>query len=255
MNTKNKTIVGLVIATLVLSGVAIAVSAEGEGGVQPAAIMPGAITNDMIGETISVGHGGTGASTLTDHGVLVGSGTGAIIPLTAGADNAVLCGATGVDPSFRTLADADVPDDITIATGVVEHLLKYSDVEVEVAGSTYATPTAVLNTTTGSDHITITGGPKNLLITYSANGTITSTNQIIITNVSVLDSNGAPIAGKVATQTNITLADDTCSKITHTVQFFVEDVTDAENMNILVNAIKTAGTGYINNQTLSVIAL
>lgn len=39
MEPKNKVIAGLVIVTLVLSGAAVAVSAE--GGVQPAAIMPG----------------------------------------------------------------------------------------------------------------------------------------------------------------------------------------------------------------------
>jgi len=44
MNTKNKTIAGIIIATIALASIAIAVSAEGEGGVGPMDIMPGAIT-------------------------------------------------------------------------------------------------------------------------------------------------------------------------------------------------------------------
>lgn len=47
-----------------------------------------------------VDEGGTGASTLTDHGVLVGSGTGAVTPLAVGTTGTVLIGTTASDPSF-----------------------------------------------------------------------------------------------------------------------------------------------------------
>jgi len=47
--------------------------------------------------------GGTGAVTLTDHGVLVGSGTSAVDALTAGSNGQALIGSTGVDPVFATL--------------------------------------------------------------------------------------------------------------------------------------------------------
>jgi hypothetical protein len=52
---------------------------------------------------LAVADGGTGASTLTDHGVLVGSGTSAVTPLAVGTTGQVLLGVTGADPIFGSL--------------------------------------------------------------------------------------------------------------------------------------------------------
>ncbi len=49
-----------------------------------------------------VAHGGTGASTLLDNAVLVGSGTSAITALTVGTNGQLLVGSTGADPVFAT---------------------------------------------------------------------------------------------------------------------------------------------------------
>jgi len=59
------------------------------------------------GTDIPVSDGGTGASTLTDHGVLVGSGTSAITALTVGTNGQVLVGSTGADPVFATITDGE----------------------------------------------------------------------------------------------------------------------------------------------------
>ena len=55
-----------------------------------------------LAETTPVGValGGTGASSLTDHGVLIGSGTGAVTPLAVAATGSTLMGNSGADPSF-----------------------------------------------------------------------------------------------------------------------------------------------------------
>ena len=55
------------------------------------------------GSTITVPYGGTGATTLTDHGVLVGSGVGAITAVEPGTDGQVFLGISGDDPIFRSL--------------------------------------------------------------------------------------------------------------------------------------------------------
>jgi len=68
---------------------------------------------------IGVAYGGTGASTLTDHGVLVGSGTGAITPLAIGTDGQILVGSTGADPIFATLTAGDHLT-ATIGAGTLE---------------------------------------------------------------------------------------------------------------------------------------
>ena len=56
---------------------------------------------------VKVVQGGTGALTLTDHGVLVGSGTSAITALTVGTNGQVLVGSTGADPVFATITDGE----------------------------------------------------------------------------------------------------------------------------------------------------
>lgn len=64
---------------------------------------------------LAVAHGGTGASSLTDHSVLVGSGTSAVTALTVGTDGQVLVGSSAADPVFATLASAD--GTVTYSTG------------------------------------------------------------------------------------------------------------------------------------------
>lgn len=52
---------------------------------------------------VEVAAGGTGAATLTDHGALVGAGTGAITALTAASDGQLIIGSTGNTPVLATL--------------------------------------------------------------------------------------------------------------------------------------------------------
>ena len=62
------------------------------------------IINDLqLTADLAVTEGGTGASTLLDHGVLVGSGTAAVEGLTVGVNGYLLVGATGADPAFAEL--------------------------------------------------------------------------------------------------------------------------------------------------------
>lgn len=63
---------------------------------------------------LAVAHGGTGASSLTDHSVLVGSGTAAVTAITVGTNGQVLLGSTGADPAFGTLTSSGT---ITFTTG------------------------------------------------------------------------------------------------------------------------------------------
>jgi len=52
---------------------------------------------------LPVNMGGTGAETLTDHGVLVGSGIGAITPLGVATNGQLIIGSTGADPVVASL--------------------------------------------------------------------------------------------------------------------------------------------------------
>ncbi|HLX18458.1 MAG TPA: hypothetical protein VKS24_24995 [Bradyrhizobium sp.] len=62
-------------------------------------------TSDPAYGTAVVGGGGTGATTLTSHGVLVGEGTSAVVATTAGTAGQLLIG-TASDPAFATPASA-----------------------------------------------------------------------------------------------------------------------------------------------------
>uniref|UniRef100_A0A6M3KHM8 Putative tail protein n=1 Tax=viral metagenome TaxID=1070528 RepID=A0A6M3KHM8_9ZZZZ len=63
---------------------------------------------------VPVNAGGTGVESLTDHGVLVGSGVGAITPLAVGTNGQVLVGSTGADPVFASITAGD---NITLTLG------------------------------------------------------------------------------------------------------------------------------------------
>lgn len=52
---------------------------------------------------LTVANGGTGASTLTDNGVLLGSGTSPVSVTAVGTNGQVLIGSTGADPAFATI--------------------------------------------------------------------------------------------------------------------------------------------------------
>jgi hypothetical protein len=61
-------------------------------------IMQSALSGALI-----VGGGGTGTTSLADHGVLVGSGTAAVTVLAVGTNGQVLVGSTGADPVFAAI--------------------------------------------------------------------------------------------------------------------------------------------------------
>lgn len=61
----------------------------------------GGITTEFgTGDTLGIANGGTGATTLTDNGVLIGNGTGAVDVTAAGTTGQVLVGVTGGNPTF-----------------------------------------------------------------------------------------------------------------------------------------------------------
>lgn len=65
-------------------------------------VSAGAAADPAFGTAVVAG-GGTGATTLTAHGVLLGEGTSAVVATTAGTNGQVLLGSTGADPAFGTL--------------------------------------------------------------------------------------------------------------------------------------------------------
>ena len=57
--------------------------------------------------TLAVGDGGSGATTLTDHGVLLGSGTDPITALGVMTNGQLVIGSTGADPVVASITDGE----------------------------------------------------------------------------------------------------------------------------------------------------
>jgi hypothetical protein len=82
-------------------------------------VSAGAAADPAFGTAVVAG-GGTGAVTLTNHGVLLGQGTSPIVATAVGATGTLLAGNTGADPSFT--GSPSVSGSLTAATTITATL-------------------------------------------------------------------------------------------------------------------------------------
>lgn len=118
-------------------------------------------TSPFASTTTPVSGGGTGRTTLTQHGILIGEGTSPINQVTC-ANNDFLAGVTSADPACRALAASDVPgvDSVTV-TGAPS-----------TGQLLVATSSSTAHWASSSNRVTLqTGAP---LFTYSNTATETS---------------------------------------------------------------------------------
>ena len=67
---------------------------------------------------LEVGSGGTGVSSLDDHYVLIGSGTGAITPVSPGTSGYILTSnGTGADPTFQATTEKGLSVGMAMVVG------------------------------------------------------------------------------------------------------------------------------------------
>ena len=99
---------------------------------------------------LAVAHGGTGLSTITDHGVMVGSGTAAVTPLTVGTNGQLLMGSSAADPVFATLTSSDTSIGFTAGAGTLS---------IQLAAAT-TTQVGGLETATDAEAVSVTATDK-----------------------------------------------------------------------------------------------
>lgn len=136
--------------------------------------------NTLGGTPLTVANGGTGDTTLTANGLLLGNGTSAITSVPVGTNGQLLIGATGAAPAFATL---------TLSGGLTQ-----------TPGANALTLTAPPITITGSG-VTVTGSPVSLggtvTLTVAAGGTpwvdVTGTTQTIAVNTGYIADNAAQV--------------------------------------------------------------
>lgn len=139
-----------------------------------------------------VANGGTGATTLTTHGVILGEGTGALVATAVGTNGQMFLGATSADPGWQTMGG-----DATLGT---TGTLTFATVNSNVGTFTNATVTA-----NGKGLITaVSNGTATIPTLATATGaspiTITATN-LLTTIVSMATPAAATINLPTAVQT------------------------------------------------------
>lgn len=178
----------------------------GTTGLTPSSATSGAIT---LGGTLGVANGGTGATSLTNHGILLGQGTSAIAATAVGSTGSYLKGNTGADPSFGTLA-SDAVTSITFgSTGLTPSSPTAG--AVSVAGTLGFANGGTSNTSYTNGQLLIgntgTGGLTKATLTAGSNVTITnSAGGITIASTGLASGcgTGAAPAGYVLTSDGAT---------------------------------------------------
>ena len=118
------------------------------------------LTSEVTG-TLPVGNGGTGATSLTDGGILLGSGTGAVTAMSVLGDGVIVVGDNSTDPTTITA--------FTASDGVLKH--EVGGLELDI--SAIAIGDVIAGTGTGSVGIvTSTGHSDGDVLTIQADGTV-----------------------------------------------------------------------------------
>lgn len=176
-----------ILITLLVLGLGLSASAmELVDGVEPA---------------LTVSGGGTGATSFTDHGVLVGSGTSAITALTVATNGQLLVGYTGADPIFATVTDGE---GITTTLGAGTFQIDCEDATATNKGVVELATDA--ETVTGTDIARATT-PANIAAKMAAPGAIggTTPSTGVFTKVTIA---GTSEPALVISQTGITGTDN-----------------------------------------------
>jgi len=108
---------GTVSVTTGGGGAGVTTIAFGTTGLTPSGATAGVVS---VAGTLVVGNGGTGATTLTDGGILLGSGTGAITPTAQPANGQLLIGSSGADPVLATLTSSGSTIGVTGGAGTLD---------------------------------------------------------------------------------------------------------------------------------------
>tara|TARA_R110000765_G_scaffold207323_2_gene312403 strand:- start:2088 stop:3800 length:1713 start_codon:yes stop_codon:yes gene_type:complete len=174
--------------------------------------------------SLPVGSGGTGRSTLTAGGVLLGSGTGAVTPLARLAAGQLVIGSTTGDPVNATLSGGS---GIAITEG---------DGTITIAADGLGAGTVTNIATAGTvNGLTLTGGPITTTGTITLGGTLSNIANTALTN-STVSYGGVSVA--------LGAADSTPA-------FDLSDATDYPTSALVGTITNTQLAGSIANSKLS----
>lgn len=153
------------------------------------------LTADVSG-TLPVGNGGTGATSLTAHGILLGEGTSAITPTAAMTDGQLLVGQSSADPLPKTMsgdATLSAAGALTIANNAVTNAKAAQMTANTMKGNwTGSTANAADNAmpscpATGNNHLNYVSG-TGITCGTNAGGTLSRYTDFVGTNYTATNS-------------------------------------------------------------------
>lgn len=119
---------------------------------------------------LTVANGGTGDTTLLNHGVLLGQGTSAVAAVAVGATGTLLAGATGANPAWT--ASPSVTGSFTAGTSITATLGNITATNGNLVLSAAGNKLQVHATTAASDSVGVSGvmagTPGAVTVTTSA---------------------------------------------------------------------------------------
>ena len=148
------------------------------------------------GTDVAVAHGGTGASSLTDGGVLLGSGTNAVTAMAVLADGEMIVGDGTTDPvaesgaTLRTSIGVGTGNDVEFAAITGTTIDATTDFTI---GTTVITDDSIVMTPSTSDTITIAGATNGAL------NITTVDNDAAAANIQITADGTAELAGTTVT--------------------------------------------------------
>lgn len=210
---------------------AVSWSAAGTSG-QPF-ISGGAAADGAYG-TLGVAGGGTGAVTLTSHGVLLGNGTGAVAALAEAATGTVLAGVTGANPAFT--GSPSVSGSLTAATTVTATLgaitATNGNLVLGTAGNKILSTSVATTTTAGANSfgtVTLVGG------TATVSTTAITTNSIVFLTRQTIGATGAAALGMISRGT-----------ISNGVSFVINALSSADATALAATDVSNIGWMIVN---------
>jgi len=172
---------------------------------------------------IIVGEGGTGATSLTDHGVVVGQDAAALTATAAGTDGQVIVAATLADPAFATLASLGGTVTFTLGANTLNletggaiassFLTDDANSAVPALGVLTVSGGANIGTTSVASTVTIAlnGLTDHAVHVGNAAGSLTAlaigaTNEVLLGNTAA-DASWGTVGNAALTNSSVTLSD------------------------------------------------
>ncbi len=151
---------------------------------------------------VIVAQGGTGLATITDHSVMIGSGTGAVTPIAVGSTGEVLAGSTGADPAFTATPSLTT---LTTSKTATSQTLENTGIDITlITDSTYITGSDITySSARGSSALKLTG-------TWSGAAGAFSSIYSLITSSGSLSAAGDGVIGIKAVVNNTGALTDGC---------------------------------------------